>query len=395
MPSQDDIFKAGILIVDDQEANVKLLEQTLSGAGYSSIIWTMNPQTVCALHSEHHFDLILLDLEMPGMDGFQVMEALQEIETGGYLPVLAITAEPGHKLRALKSGAKDFVSKPIDLAEVLMRVHNMLEVRLLHEKARNYSKALEALALNDPLTGLANRRLLSDRMSMALIHARRNQSAMAVLYLDLDGFKGINDTLGHGAGDLILKEVAERLKDTVREEDTVARMGGDEFLIALWHVTGADYATSVAKRAVKALSRPYSIEGNSVKITASAGFSIYPDHGEDADTLIESADLALYEAKRAGKNTCRISERTGLPAAAHGQKHRRPEEPPLAELALANPGVLKTDAVKSEVVKPEAVKSGVAKSGVAKTGVGKTGVMKPTPAVTPLSGAAAKVGKVN
>ena len=385
MPSQDDILKARILIVDDQEANVKLLEQTLSGAGYSSITWTMNPQTVCALHLEHHFDLILLDLEMPGMDGFQVMEALQEIESDGYLPVLAVTAEPGHKLRALKSGAKDFVSKPIDLIEVLMRVRNMVEVRLLHEKARNYSKALEALALNDPLTGLANRRLLSDRMSMALIHARRNQSAMAVLYLDLDGFKEINDTLGHGAGDLVLKEVAERLKDTVREEDTVARMGGDEFLIALWHVTGADYATSVAKRAVKALSRPYSIEGNSVKITASAGFSIYPDHGEDADTLIESADLALYEAKRAGKNTCRISERTGLPAGAHGQKHRRAEEPPLAEPALAE-----TEAVKTEAVKPETVKAKAVKAGTAKTDAGK-----PTPAVTSLSGASAKPGKAH
>jgi len=365
MPSQYDILKAGILIVDDQEANVKLLEQTLSGAGYSSITWTMNPQTVCALHSEHHFDLILLDLEMPGMDGFQVMEALQEIETDGYLPVLAVTAEPGHKLRALKSGAKDFVSKPIDLAEVLMRVHNMLEVRLLHEKARNYSKALEALALNDPLTGLANRRLLSDRMSMALIHARRNQSAMAVLYLDLDGFKEINDTLGHGAGDQILKEVAERLKDAVREEDTVARMGGDEFLIALWHVTGADYATSVAQRAVKALSRPYSIDGNSAKITASVGFSIYPDHGEDAETLIESADLALYEAKRAGKNTCRISERTGLPAGAHGQKHRRPEEQQITEPMLTEPTLAEPTLEKSTPEKPTLVKPALAQAPLA------------------------------
>jgi two-component system, cell cycle response regulator len=388
MPSQEDIFKAGILIVDDQEANVQLLEQTLTGAGYSSVTWTMNPQAVCEMHREQHFDLILLDLEMPGMDGFQVMEALQEIETDGYLPVLAVTAEPGHKLRALKSGAKDFVSKPIDLAEVLMRVRNMLEVRLLHEKARNYSKALEALALNDPLTGLANRRLLSDRMSMALVHARRNQSAMAVLYLDLDGFKEINDTLGHGAGDLVLQEVAERLKDTVREEDTVARMGGDEFLIALWHVTGADYATSVAKRAVKALARPYSIEGNSVKITASAGFSIYPDHGEDAETLIESADLALYEAKRAGKNTCRISERTGLPAAAHGQKHRRLEEPAV----LTEPTLAERTLAKSALVKPTPAEPTVAEPTVAKPTVAKPTVAKPTVSQAPLAEAPTKPG---
>jgi diguanylate cyclase (GGDEF)-like protein len=246
---------------------------------------------------------------MPGMDGFQVMESLKEIETDGYLPVLAVTAQPAHKLRALQSGAKDFVSKPFDLAEVLMRVHNLLEVRLLHETACNYSKMLEALALNDPLTGLANRRLLADRMAMALVHARRNKSAMAVVYLDLDGFKQINDTLGHGVGDILLKMVAERLVATVREEDTVARLGGDEFILALWHVSGSDYAASVTARAIEAVSQPYDIEGNSVSITISAGVSIYPDHGEDADTLMKSADLALYEAKRTGKNAYCLAER--------------------------------------------------------------------------------------
>lgn len=244
---------------------------------------------------------------MPGMDGFQVMESLKEIETDGYLPVLAVTAEPAHKLRALQCGAKDFVSKPLDLPEVLMRVHNMLEVRLLHEAARNYSQMLEALALNDPLTGLANRRLLADRMSMALIHARRDKSAMGVVYLDLDGFKQINDTLGHGVGDILLKMVAERLVATVREEDTVARLGGDEFLLSLWHVSGIDYAASVASRAIEVLSQPYNIDGTIVSITTSAGVGIYPDHGEDAETLMKNADLALYEAKRGGKNAYRIS----------------------------------------------------------------------------------------
>ena len=320
MVSTADILNAGILIVDDQEANVQLLEQMLRSAGYTRITSTRDPHAVCALHRDNHYDLILLDLRMPGMDGFQVMEGLKEIETDGYLPVLAVTAEPAHKLRALQSGAKDFVSKPFDLAEVLMRVHNMLEVRLLHEAARNYGKMLESLALNDPLTGLANRRLLADRMSMALVHARRNKSAMAVVYLDLDGFKQINDTLGHGVGDILLKMVAERLVATVREEDTVARLGGDEFILALWHVSGIDYAATVASRAIEAVSQPYDIEGNTVSITTSAGVSIYPDHGEDADTLMKSADLALYEAKAAGKNAYRIAERTDLPAEGSRQE---------------------------------------------------------------------------
>ena len=312
MIGSSDIFNGKVLIVDDHETDVLLLEGMLRGAGYVSITSTMDPVEVCELHRKNHYDLILLDLQMPGMDGFQVMESLKEIESDDYLPVLAVTAQPAHKLRALQVGAKDFVSKPFDLAEVLMRVHNMLEVRLLHEAARNHGKMLESLALNDPLTGLANRRLLTDRMSMALVHARRNKSAMAVVYLDLDGFKQINDTLGHGAGDVLLKIVAGRLVATVREEDTVARLGGDEFIIVLWHVSGTDVAATVALKVIEALSQPYDIEGHTVSITTSAGVGVYPVHGEDADTLMKSADLALFEAKRAGKNAFRISERTGL-----------------------------------------------------------------------------------
>jgi DNA-binding response OmpR family regulator/cation transporter-like permease len=143
MISSSDILNGTILIVDDQEANVLLLERMLRGAGYVSITSTMDPSTVCELHRKNRYGLILLDLQMPGVDGFQVMEGLKEIEEDGYLPVLVITAQPDQKLRALRAGAKDFVSKPFELAEVLARVRNMLEVRLLHGETKNYSKALE------------------------------------------------------------------------------------------------------------------------------------------------------------------------------------------------------------------------------------------------------------
>ena len=136
MISSSDILKGSILIVDDHQANVVLLEQMLRNAGYVSITSTTNPSEVCELHRKNCYDLILLDLQMPVMDGFQVMEGLKDIETDGYLPVLVITAQPDHKLRALNAGAKDFVSKPFDLAEVLIRVHNLLEVRLLHRKTK-------------------------------------------------------------------------------------------------------------------------------------------------------------------------------------------------------------------------------------------------------------------
>jgi diguanylate cyclase (GGDEF)-like protein len=309
-----EILKANVLIVDDQMADVLLLERTLRGAGYLSVTSTMDPSGVRELHLKNHYDLILLDLQMPVMDGFQVMESLKELETEAYLPVLAVTARPAHKVRALRDGARDFISKPLDLAEVLMRVRNMLEVRLLHDAARSHGRLLESLALNDPLTGLANRRLLADRMSMAIVHARRNESAMAVVYLDLDGFKQINDTLGHGAGDVLLRLAAGRLVATVREEDTVARLGGDEFVISLWNVSGATHAATAASRMIEALSQPFDVEGHAVRVTASAGVALYPVHGEEAETLMKSADLAMYQAKSAGKNGWRISERAALPA---------------------------------------------------------------------------------
>jgi two-component system cell cycle response regulator len=310
MIGTDDILNASILIVDDQEANVQLLEQMLREAGYRCMTSTMDPHSVCALHRANHYDLILLDLQMPGMDGFQVMEGLKEIETDGYLPILVITAQPGHRLRALAAGAKDFISKPLDLMEVKTRIHNMLEVRLLYKKLENSNRALEALALHDALTGLPNRRLLLERLSLALAHTRRNKSTMAVMYLDLDGFKQINDTLGHAAGDTLLKMVAARLVAAVRQEDTVARVGGDEFVIALWELSHGDEVAMLASKLIQAVSQPYSIQGRGVNITVSVGVSIYPTHGEEVEALMKSADLALYEAKRAGKNGYRIAAPT-------------------------------------------------------------------------------------
>jgi serine phosphatase RsbU (regulator of sigma subunit) len=143
MISSADILKAGILIVDDNLANVHLLEGMLRVAGYTSVHSTTDPAQVCCLHGKNPYDLILLDLQMPDLDGFQVMEGLKAIEAEGYLSVLVITAQPSHKLRALKSGARDFISKPFDQAELYARVRNLLEVRLLHTESRKYGKVLE------------------------------------------------------------------------------------------------------------------------------------------------------------------------------------------------------------------------------------------------------------
>ncbi len=147
MIAAHELLSAGILIVDDQPANVQLLEQLLHEAGYANVASTMDPLAVCALHRANRYDLILLDLQMPGMDGFQVMQGLAADAADSYLPVIVLTAQPSHKLRALQAGAKDFISKPFDLLEVKTRIHNMLEVRLLYNKLEDHNRLLEQTVL--------------------------------------------------------------------------------------------------------------------------------------------------------------------------------------------------------------------------------------------------------
>lgn len=171
MISSTDILHGKILIVDDLEANVLLLERMLRGAGYVYIESTTDPTEVCTHHAENHYDLILLDLQMPGMDGFRVMEDLKKIETDSYLPVLVITAQPGNKLLALHAGAKDFISKPFEIAEVLARVHNMLEVRLLHKETKQlYDRVL--------LEQKVSERLLLNVLPQAIAERLKKQSGV-------------------------------------------------------------------------------------------------------------------------------------------------------------------------------------------------------------------------
>ena len=197
MVSSSDVLNAGILVVDDQEANVLLLERMLRGAGYTSIASTRDPNEVCELHRKNRYSLILLDLQMPGVDGFQVMEGLKTIETEGYLPILVITAQPDHKLRALKAGAKDFVSKPFDLAEVLVRVRNMIEVRLLHLETKKLydrvvaeQKVSERLLLNVLPPSIAERlkgrpEVMADSFTEVIADSF---AEVTVLFADIVGF---------------------------------------------------------------------------------------------------------------------------------------------------------------------------------------------------------------
>ena len=297
-------------------ANVDLLHHMLRSAGYTSVTSTNNPFEVCDLHRANQYDLILLDLMMPGMDGFQVMEGLKKIELEGYLPVLVITGQVELKLRALQSGAKDVISKPFEKVEILARIYNMLEIRLLNREATNQSKILEQLVqdlqkqiITDPLTNLFNRRFLQEYLPREVAKAKRVAGSFAVLMIDLDFFKRINDIFGHEAGDIVLKNVAILLKNSIRESDVACRYGGEEFVLVLSEVStdGAGKKAEGIREAVMDLA--LAIRQKSLgRVSTSIGVAVYPDHGVDMDSLLRAADEALYEAKENGRNCVVMSE---------------------------------------------------------------------------------------
>ncbi|WP_394777896.1 EAL domain-containing protein, partial [Undibacterium sp.] len=381
----------------------------------------------------------LLDLQMPDMNGFQVMEELKQIEPDGYFPVLVITAQPGHKLRALQAGAKDFISKPFDLTEVTTRIQNMLEVRLLYGRLGDYNKVLEQTVLDrtvelrrfrkamdstadavflldreqfaivdvnsaachmlgylreellqlnpvalgkhsrsqleaiydriianggespgtwemelqckdgftveaeihlqallsggrwimvavarditerratelrlqqlahyDPLTGLANRTLLYETLQKGLVQAAVRQRQLAVLIIDLDYFKNINDTRGHAIGDELLRQFSHRLMQCVSVRDTVGRIGGDEFALILSLPLKHEDAAMAVSRIRDAMRLPFKLQGYETAATASIGIAMYPDDASDAETLMRYADTAMHQAKEAGRDTYRF-----------------------------------------------------------------------------------------
>ncbi|MCC2682402.1 MAG: hypothetical protein K0S36_1966 [Nitrosospira multiformis] len=456
MTSSSDILNARILVVDDRKGNVELLHGMLSSAGYTSIACTMNPREVCDLHRTNRYDLILLDLMMPGMDGFQVMECLREIESeAGYesgfqiqsqgertaLPVLVITAQPQHKERALQAGAKGFITKPFDRLQMLTHIHDVLEIRQLQKQLQKFAVRSEGvpeekifpretgdlfdqLAGNlpqvfwiwdvhdktfryinpewekmtgqrvgrgdrletifeavhpedmervlreaadlplggvdhdyrlllpdmsirwvhsrtfpikdsagvhrivgvmdditqrkqadqqllqvshyDALTHLPNRVLFYESLRKVIKQSEMNHRIVSVLFLDIDNFKNINDTLGFVLGDELLREFSLRLLECLRVTDIVARIGGDEFGCILVSADDLGNAGLVASKIREALRQPFDLQGHQVTVTASIGISVYPIDSVDADTLVKNGDTAMYRSKTAGRDTYRF-----------------------------------------------------------------------------------------
>jgi len=423
---RQELAELSILIVDDDELNRYTLARRLTRDGFANLAMAANGVEALAALRQDKFDLVLLDIMMPQLDGFGVLEAMKADASLAGIPVIVISANDDNAkfVRAIELGAMDYLAKPFDPVLLRARVRASLERRLLqaglesalaetramlelspvatfflkdrkvgwmnamcelllgyratelvgqtiahlHLNEADYEAVMSVveatlktgavfrgdihmrrrdgrviltraaakaitpwdlargtvwtvedvteqradaarvafLAHHDQLTGLPNRILLADRLRVALAHSARNKVSCALMFLDLDRFKTINDTLGHAVGDELLIEVSRRLKMSVRDSDTVARLGGDEFVVVLPALRSLEDAEVVARKILVSLGAPYELSGHPVRTSPSIGVALYPENASDGDSLLKNADAAMYEAKQGGRNAYRF-----------------------------------------------------------------------------------------
>jgi diguanylate cyclase (GGDEF)-like protein len=282
-----------VLVVDDDRSTRAALRYTLQRDGFR-VEEAADGAQALAMVERVQPDVMLLDAMMPVMDGFTACAKLREVPGGPELPVLMVTAlEDTESIeRAFAAGASDYIPKPVHLAVVSQRVRRIVE-------ASRAQRHVRQLAYKDTLTDLPNRVMFMDHLSQRLAHANERGQQMAVLFLDLDRFKYVNDTLGHDIGDHLLTSVARRLKHCIRGGDCVARFGGDEFTIALEDIVSPASAASVAaQKIIRALTAPFEIDGHDIFISTSIGISLYPGDGTEVSELLKHADTAMYRAKK-------------------------------------------------------------------------------------------------
>ena len=302
---------ARILIVDDREDNVELLRARLEAWGYETVS-AMDGASALRAVKESSPDLILLDVMMPEVDGIEVARRIKNDPTLPFIPIIMQTALDSmeSKIEGLDAGADDYITKPIHFSELQARVRSLLRIKALQEKVASRERALAEMnnklleiSLTDGLTGLSNRRHIEERRNEMWEHAVRLNEPLSVVMCDIDKFKSVNDTYGHGAGDAVLKQFAEVLKHEAREIDRVGRYGGEEFIILL-PGTVLDAAVTFAERVRNAIEeRTFTFDGGSLKRTVSLGVAAWPHpRVADCDDLLKCADDALYVAKQSGRN---------------------------------------------------------------------------------------------
>ena len=298
--------QATIMMVDDEPIIIETLQMFLEDAGYENFVTTTEPRKALNMLVLKKPDVVLLDLMMPDVNGLEILTWMRAEGGLKHIPVIILTSatDPETKLKALELGATDFLGKPVDSSELALRLRNTLAAKSYQDRLLYY----------DGLTGLPNRRLFLNNLEGELKRAKAESTACAVLHIGLDRFRQINDTLGHGLGDAVLKAVSGRLDKCVREsefitredlqdEPPIARIGGDEFALLFPNVERLENATLLARKVLASLAKPYRLHAREIFVTASIGISVYPMDADNLDSLLKHADAAVSHAKRRGRNT--------------------------------------------------------------------------------------------
>lgn len=294
-----------VLLFEDDPDDVDLLRELLDEEKQHlfHLEIASRVQDGIELLSQNVVDVILLDLSLPDSNGLETFEKIKSHSEG--IPTIVLTGnyDGALALKAVQKGAQDYLVKgQVESALLVRSIRYAIERNRLLQQLNKAREVDRHMAYHDKLTNLPNRELFHDRLKQAILKAKRHGHRVAVLFVDLDRFKPINDSLGHTAGDWLLRGVAKRLRKCIRETDSVARLGGDEFTIVVEHITQMQDAAKVAQKLLDHLSAPFAVEGNEIKVTASIGISLYPDDGSHMNSLIKNADIAMYRAKREGNN---------------------------------------------------------------------------------------------
>lgn len=284
-----------VLLADDDPSIRLMVRHVLESEDFDIIEAADGLEAIKAVE-KHHPALILLDAVMPGIDGFTTC---QQIKEKGYtdIPVMMITGldDDASVERAYEVGAIDFITKPIKWAVLKHRVKSVVAKVIAERKVK-------LLAYRDSLTGLPNRLLFADRLEQAVVRSERSRTSMALMLVDIDDFKLVNDSFGHDAGDKLIKAVGQLISRSLRRADTIARLGGDEFAVIIEGIESPDDAISIADNLTTILEHNVRLDDQETYTSASIGIAVYPDDGKDARTLLKNADTAMYRAKEKGRH---------------------------------------------------------------------------------------------
>lgn len=293
-----------ILIIDDSRLIAQFGKSILSGKGHE--VFTADSGEIgLELADRAQPDLILLDVILPGMDGYQICHHLKTRVLSKDIPVIILTskAEPADKIKGLELGAVDYVTKPFDAGELIARVNTHLRMKELYEALQDKNRQLQEKANRDGLTDLYNHRYFHEHLVREIERVKRYGGVVSFVLADIDFFKKINDTYGHQAGDNVLKEIAQILKNGIRDSDLAARYGGEEFALVLLQ-TQVEVALQTSERLrIQIAEHPFSGFFPPLHITASFGVATFPAVSiKEEKDLVEAADQALYQAKKEGRN---------------------------------------------------------------------------------------------